>query len=514
MRIPLTSRVADRADRLAYVAFAHYAALTVIIVAGAVLRLTALNRQSLWFDEIDVVIRAQRPLNQVLHTFIAAGENGPLYNILLALWIRVAGISEIAVRFPSAVAGVLAIPLIYLLGRRLAGAPVGLVAAGLLAISPYHVWYSQEAKMYAMVVLLALASSYALVEALESNRSLWWVAYAVVTSLLFYTHVATVLVFAAQSLYVILAHRAWRGRERKWLIAVGVLTLPYVPIALWALKVIGGQVVTWQPDVGLWDALEIFSIKFSINRYDMAIQVRAAILYAVLAGLGVIALMLRRRIERWWLFLVLLSAVPIVGLWLVSLRQSVFSDRYGIVALPAYLLLVAVAVVWMIRHRLLWPAGVVVVFLLLGLAWAPLRDVNRSQTAEKEDWRSAYAWIADNAQPGDVILVEPGYLITTYDYFAQREPRLARDKAVAIPSFRADWFDRAAMVQTLHEQAGDATRFWLVQSPDRVGAEDPDAILESWLAENGTKLDELRVNGVRVIPYELSQPLVDITATA
>ncbi len=507
MRIPLTSRVADRTDRLAYAEMAHYAALTAIIVAGVVLRLTALNRQSLWFDEIDVVVRAQRPLSQVLHTFIAAGENGPLYNILLALWIRVAGISEIAVRFPSAVAGALAIPLIYLLGRRLASAPVGLVAAGLLAISPYHVWYSQEAKMYAMVVLLALASSYALVEALESNHSRWWVAYAVATSLLFYTHVATVLVFAAQSLYAIAAHKAWRGRERKWLIAVGVLTLPYVPIALWALKVIGGQVATWQPDVGLWDALRIFGIKFAINRYDMVTQDRAAILYAGLAILGVLALVLRRRRERWWLLLVLLSAVPVVGLWLVSLRQSVFSDRYGIVALPAYLILIAVAVVWMIRHRLLWPAGVMVVFLLLGLAWAPLRDVNRAYTAEKEDWRSAYAWIADRAQPGDAILVEPGYMITTYEYFAQREPRLAREKALAIPSFSVHWFDRAAMVQMLREQAGDARRFWLVQSPDRLGGEDPDAILEGWLAENGTKLDELRVNGVRVTPYELSTPI-------
>ncbi|CCF85669.1 hypothetical protein NITHO_5340002 [Nitrolancea hollandica Lb] len=84
---------------------------------------------------------------------------------------------------------------------------------------------------------------------------------------------------------------------------------------------------------------------------------------------------------------------------------------------------------------------------------------------------------------------------------------MALEKALAIPSFSVDWFDRAAMVQMLREQAGDARRFWLVQSPDRLGGEDPDAILEGWLAENGTKLDELRVNGVRVTPYELSTPI-------
>jgi hypothetical protein len=191
----------------------------------------------------------------------------------------------------------------------------------------------------------------------------------------------------------------------------------------------------------------------------------------------------------------------------VSLRQSVFSDRYGIVALPAYLILVAVAVTWLIRHRLLWPAGIAAVFLLLVFAWAPLRDVNRSHGAEKEDWRSAYAWIAANAQPGDVILVEPGYMITTYDYFVQREPRLAREKAVAIPTFSADWFDCAALAQLLQEQAAGTTRFWLVQSPDRVGPEDPDAVVEGWLDDNGKKLDSLLVNGVRVTLYELAAPL-------
>lgn len=499
-------QVADRVDHLAVATAAHYTVLTLIVLAGAILRVTALSRQSLWFDEVDVVVRAQHPLAQVLDTFVAVGENGPLYNILLAIWIRLAGISEIAVRFPSAVAGTLAIPLIYLLARRLAGPTAGLLAAGLLAISPYHVWYSQEAKMYAMVVLLAVASTYAFVVALECNRGRWWIAYAVATTLLFYTHVATVLIFAAQSLYAVLTHRSWRGRERGWLIAVAVLTLPYVPIALWAVKVIGGQVATWQPDVSLWDALRILAIKFAVNRYDLSVQDRAALLYAALAGLGVLALALRRRRERWWLLLSLLSIVPVIGLWLVSLRQSVFSDRYAITALPFYLILVAASVTWMLRHRLLGPISIIPLFLLLVFAWGPLRDVNRSGTAQKEDWRSAYAWVAERAQPGDVILVTPGYLITTYDYFAQREPALSRHPALAVPSFTAGQFDDAALARLLHEQAGAATRFWVVESPDRIGADDPEDVLEGWLTDHGEPRDELVVNGVRVALYELRAP--------
>jgi 4-amino-4-deoxy-L-arabinose transferase-like glycosyltransferase len=403
----------------------------------------------------------------------------------------------------------LAIPLIYLLGRRVAGASVGLIAAGLLAISPYHVWYSQEAKMYSIVVLLALASTYAFVAALETNRRIWWVAYVLVTSLMFYTHVATVLVFAAQSLYAVLSYRTWRGREKSWLVSAAALTLPYVPIALWAAKVIGltgVNVTTWQPPVGIWDAIQIFGIKFAINRYDMTDQVRAEILYAALACGGIAALAWISRRTQWWLLFTLLTVVPVIGLWVVSLRQSVFSDRYGIVALPAYLLLIAVAVTWMIRSRAAWPVGLLALFLLLTFAWGPLRDVDRAHTAQKEDWRSAYAWIGDQAKPGDVILVQPGYLITTYDYFDQRDPVLTQYPALAVPSFAVPWFTQAAMVKLLHDDFGTATRFWLVQSPDRIAADDPNAILADWLAGNGTQLNEDKVNGVDVRLYQLRAP--------
>jgi uncharacterized membrane protein len=484
----------------------HYATLAAIIVAGAWLRLTALKRQSLWFDEIDVVVRAQRPFGDVLHTFVATGENGPLYNLMLAIWIRVAGASEIAVRFPSAVAGVLALPLIYLLGRRLAGPTVGLLSAGLLAISPYHVWYSQEAKMYAILVLLALGSTLLLVEALLRNRPLWWAGYSIVTSLMFYTHVASVLVFVGQTLYVLASRRQWRGRERGWLAAAAVLTLPYVPIALWALRVVGGGVSTWQPDVGLWDAIHILGVKFAVNRSEPDIERRGAVLYALLATVGAIVWACRRRPERWWLLLLGGAATPVVGLYLVSLRQSVFSDRYAVVALPAYLLLVAAAVAWLTRERRLWPLGFLALTALLICAWTPLRDVNRSSQAEKEDWRSAYADVAARAQPGDVLLVHPGYLVTTHTYYAQREPRLAPYPVVTIPTFKVGWLSEPLMIQMIRAQAPNATRFWLVQSPDRVPPEDPDHTLERWLSTAGARLYEHEVTGVRVTLYQLPPP--------
>lgn len=507
VRVALPSRQRQIALSRPGVAVVHYLALAAIVGVGAFLRLTMLRQQSLWFDEIDVVVRAQRPLDQVLRTFVQSGENGPLYNILLAAWVRLVGVSEIAVRFPSAVAGLLSIPLIYLLARRVAGPTTGLLAAGLLAISPYHIWYSQEAKMYTMVVLLALLSSLALVEALERNRPLLWAGYAIATTLMFYTHVATVLVFVAQAIYVLLARRAWRGREKGWLVAAAILTLPYVPVAFWASRVVGGSVTTWHTDVGLWGVIRVLGVKMAVNRADPAIEARGAFLYALLALGGVVVLAVRRRPERWWLLLASLAGVPVIGIYLVSVRQSVFSDRYAIVALPAYLILVSAAVVWLMRGRVTWPVGVLGVFLLLVFAWGPIRDVNRSEAAQKEDWRSAYADLAERAEPGDAIIIHPGYLMTTYEYFRQREPRLDDYPVAAIPSFKVKWLDEPLMVQMLAEQLPGVTRVWLVQSPDRVPADDPDGTLERWLSSSGDVLYEHEVNGVKTTLFRLHTPL-------
>lgn len=484
----------------------HYVVLGLIIVAGTVVRLTGLSRQSLWFDEADIVVRAQRPLSDILDTFTAAGENGPLYNLFLWGWVRIAGISEIAVRFPSAVAGSLAIPLIYLLGRRVAGQSAGLVAALLLAMNPYHIWYSQEAKMYAIVVLLAILSSLLFVEALTRNQTSHWVGYVVVTSLMFYTHVTTVLIFVAQIVFVVATFATWRHRLRPLAISVAALTLPYIPIAIWALRVVSGKARTWQPDVTLLDAIRIVGIKFAVNRSDLIIEQRAAILFAVLALIGAVALIIQRKLNESGALLFTLTVVPVLGIWLVSIRNSVFSDRYVIVALPAYLILVSAGIVLLWRHRWLWPVGVVALVMIFSYSWATIRDVNLSHDAEKEDWRSAYALIARSAEPGDIILPHPGYIQSTYDYYSQREPGLQEFGTITIPSFNVRWLTEENMVLWITNRVGQPDRIWLVASPDRVPHEDPDATLQRWLTEHSQIVEEHVLNGIHLTLFDVEWP--------
>src|SRR5207248_10770349 len=117
----------------------------------------------------------------ILTSFTQAGANGPLYTLLLHFWLMLAGTSEAAVRLLPLIFGVATIPLMYEFGRRLGRPTLGLLGAGLLTISPFHIWHSQDAKMYTLVVFVTLLSTTLYLTALDRDRVGWWAAYVVVT---------------------------------------------------------------------------------------------------------------------------------------------------------------------------------------------------------------------------------------------------------------------------------------------------------------------------------------------
>jgi mannosyltransferase len=149
----------------------YLVAILFLTLAAFAVRAVSLEAQSLWRDEVDAMRFAMAPLDEVLSKFARNGWNGPLYFLLLRGWIGLTGTSEYAMRFFSLFFGVLCVPLIYVLGRRLFDRRTGLIAALLVTASPYLTWYGQEVKMYTLVPALALLAIYALRRATEGGRS-------------------------------------------------------------------------------------------------------------------------------------------------------------------------------------------------------------------------------------------------------------------------------------------------------------------------------------------------------
>jgi len=144
--------------------------LLAITTLGGVLRAYQIGDQGLWLDEAFSVWLAQRPVGEMIDWIVRIDQHPPLYYLLLHLWMSL-GRDEIAVRMLSALCGTLTIPVMYLLGHRLADDGVGLLAALILAVSPFHVRFAQEARMYTLLTLNASLALYALTRLLTDARS-------------------------------------------------------------------------------------------------------------------------------------------------------------------------------------------------------------------------------------------------------------------------------------------------------------------------------------------------------
>ena len=191
----------------------------IITVAGLLLRLPSFN-DSLFGDEISTYfIVVGHSLGRVLRLVESNQETSPpLYFMVAWATKGILGSPAQSIRLVSLVAGTAAIPLTALLGLWTVGRRAALVGASCMALSPYMIFYSTEARPFMLMMLLVLLSTLALLRALDTGRPVWWIAYAVCTCGAFYTHYIAIFLLVVQ-----LAWAFWtQPRARRALIAANV----------------------------------------------------------------------------------------------------------------------------------------------------------------------------------------------------------------------------------------------------------------------------------------------------
>ena len=234
--------------------------VALILLLGAGLRFYRLDAQSFWNDEGNSARIAERPLSRIIEG--AAGDiHPPGYYVLLAGWRTLAGQSEFALRSFSALVSVLAVAVVYAVGARLFGWRVGVIAALLAAVSPFQVYYAQEARMYALLALLSAASIRLTIAVLSlparmqagrfnpRRAAAIGIGYILVNAAGLYTHYLFPMIIVAESLVFLI----WlAGRSRRlhgltvWGLLQGATLLLFAP---W-LSIAFRQIATWPRGVG------------------------------------------------------------------------------------------------------------------------------------------------------------------------------------------------------------------------------------------------------------------------
>jgi len=397
-----------------------------ILLLATVLRFWHLEARSLWFDEAFSVYVAQRSPGDILRLLRAGDPHPPLHYLLLHVVIRLFGNGEVVVRAPSALASVGSVLLTFLLGRRLAGARVGLLASLLLALSPFHIASGREARMYPLLTLLALGSIYALWLALEEEKRRHWITYTVTTLLALGTHHFAFLLLPAQ-LLLVLAPGCSRRATRNWFLALVVVALLYVPYVPSLAKQLG-VARNWpdiRPPFGVRAETDLLGLlSFGGGSFGMGDYFRRGFLqldqrlplllpFILLPAMGIGALGgWRKRI-----FLLSYLIVPIALVSLISVRWNIFYERYFSFVLPPFAIMTAAGILGTGRNwpRTPWIATAALLLVVSAYTGPALADVYRGPWLH--NWRGAAQHVAARACPSDLLLFVPSFARYPFDYY-------------------------------------------------------------------------------------------------
>jgi len=512
------------------VAKAKHTWLMVGVVGLAfLLRVAGLEFQSLWRDEVDAIRFATRAWDQLLGMFLEPGQNGPLYYVALRPWLYLAGESEYALRFFSVVFGTLAVALVYRVARRLfPSLPcLALLAALFAATSPYLVWYAQEGKMYSLVLALVLISMDRYLAALERGGWQRWLLYVIFTGVAVYVHLIAALMIPAQIVaFFLVAGGTRRARWRGWLLSIGLLLLPYLPLLRWQLPLVLSPAETGYRFVPLHEMLVSLLTSYSLGPTSGSLRWAAFFFLVLLLAAAWLwrsqtSRSISLRILACWLLL------PVFAFFLLTLVRPMYTARYLIFVLPAYLILLAAGLVAIgARSRLL--AGVLLAALLvvsfLGL-W------RQGRTAIKADFRSATQYVASRRAPGDLLIFQIPYGRHSFDYYLSRYKEQPRKQSTGdavtprwspehkiympllarqgVPPYR--WaeglytnggMDPDAAFAAMQERTSGATTLWLIAS--EVDMWDERGLVQAWLERRALMTGQAHFVGVSV--YRFSFP--------
>jgi 4-amino-4-deoxy-L-arabinose transferase-like glycosyltransferase len=407
-----------------------------VALLGIVLRLLLVR--GIWVDEAISIHQAHMSLSGMLHNLRATDNHPPLYFLILWGTVRVLGSGDLAVHIPTIIAGTLLIPAVYVTGQELFDRRTGVLAAVFTAFGPLLIWYSQEARPYAFLMLFATLALWAQMKVLRDGRLRYWVAYGALTIALIYTHYFSVIPIAIQQVAfaAVIWHRSKRGEPVKQLVTHYWVTwiaiaVAIAPLAAYAHQQFANDVLTGQgtgapsagatstgvsqtghPDIYALLANFVWALwGYHANSTMLAIGA----LWPLLMLLA-LALLGRGRSPESMLVLALAVVPPLVLMAIGFKDRFLFEVRYFSGAVPMLMLLAARTVVTSSARRL--PVALVTVALLASFV-AGIGDEQLAKSNPRDyDFRAALQTVHRNARSGDTLLYAPVYLNDVVAYYA------------------------------------------------------------------------------------------------
>ncbi len=399
----------------------HIPILLLLLLLGMVLRLYRLGFFSLWFDEALCAIQIAS-LRQIWQG-TAMGSLPPLYYILLHFWSYI-GENEFILRLLSTIFSLLSIYVIYAVGKVIVNKNMGLICALLLSISPLHIYYSQEVKMYTLFPLLTILSILFLIKILRADSLSLWILFIITTVLSLYTHYFALFNIFAENIFIFFFQKDNRKLIKKWFVAQCTIILLFLPWIHILISQHLEQTLTFTSEAmpkGDLKAVFMTFKNFTVGYHaSKPVYLFAVPFFFLLFTCGIYSLKNSRR----ELYLLLcMTIIPIFITLLFSQKLNIYMDRFLISSSLTCYIIVACGIYYLRRQQLILIT--IISFLLI----SPLRNhyLNIFPTSKeahfgahhKINYRDATNFIIDNFREADIIIHSCLASYVPFEYYSQ-----------------------------------------------------------------------------------------------
>lgn len=489
----------------------QYLPLAGILALALAVRLFRLTWPGLWTEEGFSIFLARSPLPDLV-VGTANDLHPPLFYALLKIWL-LPGLSEAWARLFPLLWGLLTVGLLYHMGRRIFNPTVGAWAAFYLALSPVHVAYSREVRMYILLVFLATLSVYLAWRWVEDASPGAWVGYLAVTLMVVYTQNLGLLILPFENIWVILAllcRRRWRALPH-WIAGQVLLLcgyLPWMPVVVYQVLFHHASWIGLGTLARLEPVLPHLAFGEPGWEQESAWRVTTYAYLLVLAGVSGVVYLVREVRRRWaglwaWLWLLL----PLATIFGLSLRFYIFQEKQFLLLSVPLALLLGLGTAGLRRR---WRGAAAVLFLLLILPSLHNLYFRRERLADHvpaEEWGKLAAYMESHRQPGDALFLNPGAAVVMAALYLPAMPCEAYPQLYTprVGNFTGQVATPELVEERLGPFARQHRRIWLVECCQPTYW-DPQRYIPAWLESWGQPLEVPAFAGLEVRLYEARRP--------
>lgn len=466
-----------------YSAKVEIAGVIFLLIMSFALRLVGINSRDLWLDECTSIIQANQSPREIIST-MAHGVHPPLFHLSLHYWMSFFGDSPFAVRSMSLFFGLILVLVVYFVCKSLFNERIGFTTAFLFSFSPFFIWYSQDARMYIILLIWATLAFYFGFKLFEKAKLVYWLLYVLFTTLMLFTSYFGVLMIVFQNIFFIIwfirsiqnkanleedkkSHSTWKERLKTsgiWIssqVSILILFLPWVRFVLVSRHLVGiaEEHLLSGSNYNFNVILMVFTQSlFGFHSDDITANLVS--LWPLLMLILFILVYFVRPPGLKYLYLIIGIVVPLLLMYIIGLYREMFIVRYiAIYTIPLYVFFGCI--ISSISDKNHYRLFMIILAICAIIFWADQSFSLNNRI--RYDNQKAISYVQKNLEKDDAVIYVPYYIKNVFLYYYK-----GKVPAVAFPRVEpADNSIRSSMDELsfdLNKAYKNKKRVWMITS--------------------------------------------------